>query len=108
MSSHRLLATLLCSSSVALPPPDPTPPLPAHAPTRAPLAISSTVSFPTPRSIGQVCQVIGVVVDVRFTEGLPLILTALKILDNSIRLVLEVPQHLGENMVRTIAMDGLK
>jgi F0F1-type ATP synthase beta subunit len=53
-----------------------------------------------------VCQVIGAVVDVRFEEGLPPILTALEVLDNSIRLVLEVAQHLGENMVRTIAMDG--
>ncbi|CAN1840161.1 ATP synthase subunit beta, mitochondrial [Linum perenne] len=57
-------------------------------------------------SIGKVCQVIGAVVDVRFDEGLPPILTALEVLDNSIRLVLEVAQHLGENMVRTIAMDG--
>jgi hypothetical protein len=45
-------------------------------------------------------------VDVRFDEGLPPILTALEVLDNNIRLVLEVAQHLGENMVRTIAMDG--
>ena len=52
------------------------------------------------------CQVIGAVVDVRFDEGLPPILTALEVLDNSIRLVLEVAQHLGENVVRTIAMDG--
>lgn len=49
---------------------------------------------------------IGAVVDVRFDEGLPPILTALEVLDHSIRLVLEVAQHLGENMVRTIAMDG--
>ena len=49
---------------------------------------------------------IGAVVDVRFEEGLPPILTALEVMDNSIRLVLEVSQHLGENMVRTIAMDG--
>ncbi|BBN68372.1 ATP synthase alpha/beta family protein [Prunus dulcis] len=54
----------------------------------------------------KVCQVIGAVVDVRFDDGLPPILTALEVLDNSIRLVLEVAQHLGENMVRTIAMDG--
>lgn len=57
-------------------------------------------------AIGQVCQVIGAVVDVRFNEGLPPILTALEVMDNPIRLVLEVAQHLGENMVRTIAMDG--
>lgn len=65
-----------------------------------------TDEFTGAGSIGQVCQVIGAVVDVRFTEGLPPILTALEVLDNSIRLVLEVAQHLGENMVRTIAMDG--
>ena len=57
-------------------------------------------------AVGQVCQVIGAVVDVRFEEGLPPILTALEVMDHSIRLVLEVAQHLGENMVRTIAMDG--
>jgi F0F1-type ATP synthase beta subunit len=50
--------------------------------------------------------VIGAVVDVRSDEGLPPILTALEVLDNNIRLVLEVAQHLGESMVRTIAMDG--
>ncbi|XP_021824244.1 ATP synthase subunit beta, mitochondrial [Prunus avium] len=65
-----------------------------------------TDEFTGKGSIGQVCQVIGAVVDVRFEEGLPPILTALEVLDNSIRLVLEVAQHLGENMVRTIAMDG--
>ncbi|XP_062233529.1 uncharacterized protein LOC133930800 [Phragmites australis] len=53
-----------------------------------------------------VAQVIGAVIDVRFDEGLTPILTALEVLDNNIRLVLEVAQHLGENIVRTIAMDG--
>ncbi|NP_001289540.1 ATP synthase subunit beta, mitochondrial [Nicotiana sylvestris] len=65
-----------------------------------------TDEFTGAGSIGKVCQVIGAVVDVRFDEGLPPILTALEVLDNQIRLVLEVAQHLGENMVRTIAMDG--
>ncbi|OEL30801.1 ATP synthase subunit beta, mitochondrial [Dichanthelium oligosanthes] len=65
-----------------------------------------TDEFTGAGAIGQVCQVIGAVVDVRFGEGLPPILTALEVLDNNIRLVLEVAQHLGENMVRTIAMDG--
>nr|GLL37899.1 ATP synthase subunit beta, mitochondrial [Ipomoea trifida] len=55
--------------------------------------------FPGAGLIGKVCQVIGVVVDVRFDEGLPPILTALEVLDNQIRLVLEVGNHLGENMV---------
>ncbi|KAI3515683.1 hypothetical protein L1887_14586 [Cichorium endivia] len=57
-------------------------------------------------AVGQVCQVIGAVVDVRFDDGLPPISTALEVMDHSIRLVLEVAQHMGENMVRTIAMDG--
>ncbi|MFS7981191.1 putative H(+)-transporting two-sector ATPase [Helianthus anomalus] len=47
-----------------------------------------TDEFTGAGSIGQVCQVIGAVVDVRFSEGLPPILTAL------------------ENMVRTIALDA--
>ncbi|KAL7605690.1 hypothetical protein Lser_V15G19807 [Lactuca serriola] len=57
-------------------------------------------------AVGRVCQVIGAVVDVRFEDGLPPISTALEVMDHSIRLVLEVAQHMGENMVRTIAMDG--
>lgn len=56
--------------------------------------------------MGQVCRVDGAVVDVRFDEGLPPILTALEVQDHEMRLVLEVAQHLGENIVRTIAMDG--
>merc|ERR1712213_80239 len=55
---------------------------------------------------GQVVSVIGAVVDVQFEEGLPEILNALDVADRSPRLVLEVAQHLGENTVRTIAMDG--
>lgn len=55
---------------------------------------------------GKVTQVIGAVVDVAFEEGqLPAILNALETDNNGNRLVLEVAQHLGENAVRTIAMD---
>ena len=82
----------------------PTPPSPAKAASGPTGKI--TDEFTGAGAIGHVCQVIGAVVDVRFDEGLPPILTALEVLDNSIRLVLEVAQHLGENMVRTIAMDG--
>ena len=60
---------------------------------------------------GTITQVIGAVVDVKFEENLPEILTALECDNNGTRLVLEVAQHLGENTVRTIAMDtteGLK
>merc|ERR1712158_50010 len=49
---------------------------------------------------------IGAVVDVQFEDGLPEILNALDVEGRSPRLVLEVAQHLGENTVRTIAMDG--
>ena len=60
---------------------------------------------------GTITQVIGAVVDVKFEEDLPEILMALECDNSGIRLVLEVAQHLGENTVRTIAMDtteGLK
>lgn len=77
-------------------------------PTPASPSVSGKITddFTGKGAVGKVCQVIGAVVDVRFDDGLPPILTALEVLDNSIRLVLEVAQHLGENMVRTIAMDG--
>ncbi len=55
---------------------------------------------------GTVAQVIGAVVDVAFEGDLPPILTALETDNNGNRLVLEVAQHLGENTVRTIAMDA--
>merc|ERR1712168_103071 len=55
---------------------------------------------------GQVVSVIGAVVDVQFEEGLPEILNALTVVGREPKLILEVAQHLGENTVRTIAMDG--
>merc|ERR1712004_162435 len=55
---------------------------------------------------GQIVAVIGAVVDVQFEDGLPEILNALDVSDREPRLILEVAQHLGENTVRTIAMDG--
>jgi ATP synthase F1 beta subunit len=58
-------------------------------------------------SHGRVSQVIGAVVDVQFDSGhLPPILNALEVQNFDHRLVLEVAQHLGENTVRTVAMDG--
>ncbi|KAM0875974.1 hypothetical protein ACQ4PT_036450 [Festuca glaucescens] len=126
-TAHRIRA--------ASPSPCPRAPLPLHRPSPAGFLLNRAAAYassaaaqaapatPPPTSgkttgskitdeftgagaVGQVCQVIGAVVDVRFDEGLPPILTALEVLDNSIRLVLEVAQHLGENVVRTIAMDG--
>ncbi|MDD2316697.1 MAG: F0F1 ATP synthase subunit beta [Desulfobacterales bacterium] len=62
-------------------------------------------------NIGRITQVMGPVVDVEFQQGkLPEILTAMLISNPSIseekdNLVVEVAQHLGDNVVRTIAMD---
>src|SRR5437868_12785941 len=56
--------------------------------------------------VGRVAQVIGAVVDVAFEGELPPILSALVTDNQGNRLVLEVAQHLGENVVRTIAMDS--
>ncbi|WP_417261946.1 F0F1 ATP synthase subunit beta [Celeribacter sp.] len=58
------------------------------------------------QSKGKITQVIGAVVDVQFDGELPAILNALETDNNGNRLVLEVAQHLGENSVRTIAMDA--
>ncbi|WP_024355141.1 F0F1 ATP synthase subunit beta [Brevundimonas naejangsanensis] len=72
------------------------------APAAAPVAVAGQ---------GKIAQVIGAVVDVEFTGALPGILNALETQNvdqktgEPFTLVLEVAQHLGENMVRTIAMD---
>ncbi len=55
---------------------------------------------------GTISQVIGAVVDVQFPGELPAILSALETKNGDNTLVLEVAQHLGENTVRTIAMDA--
>jgi F-type H+-transporting ATPase subunit beta len=60
----------------------------------------------TTNNVGRITQVIGAVVDVQFDGELPAILSALETKVGDIRLVLEVAQHLGENTVRTIAMDA--
>ncbi len=60
---------------------------------------------------GKITQIIGAVVDVNFNDDLPEIYTALEAKNGGNKLILEVAQHLGENDVRTIAMDateGLK
>ena len=65
----------------------------------------------TQKNLGIIKQVIGVVVDVYFPDKLPEIYHALEIDNNGHKLVLEVEQHTGSNMVRCIAMgttDGLK
>jgi len=65
----------------------------------------------TSGNIGKIVQVIGAVIDVEFPEGkLPSILNALEIKNTnnpySPDLVVEVAQHLGDNVVRCIAMDS--
>merc|ERR1711939_991702 len=61
--------------------------------------------------VGKIKTVIGAVVDVHFEGELPAIMNSLEVQDHDIRVVLEVAAHVGENTVRTIAMDateGLK
>ena len=64
------------------------------------------------KSIGKITQVIGPVVDVRFEDGqLPELLNALEIKNGDTTMTVEVAQHIGDNVVRCIAMsstDGLQ
>ena len=64
------------------------------------------------KNIGTVVQVIGPVLDIRFGDNrLPDLLTAIEIDNNGRRVVAEVAQHIGDNVVRCIAMsstDGLR
>src|SRR5471032_2499860 len=90
-----------------------TPKKPAAARKAGPAAAKSA---PAPKASaiaakGRITQVIGAVIDVEFDGHLPAILNALETTNTDqrtgepFRLVLEVAQHLGENTVRTIAMD---
>ena len=60
----------------------------------------------TNKATGKITQIMGAVIDVKFTGELPAIMSALTVDNNGKELVLEVAQHLGENSVRTIAMDS--
>ncbi|MBQ3423673.1 MAG: F0F1 ATP synthase subunit beta [Clostridia bacterium] len=64
------------------------------------------------QNIGTVVQVIGPVLDIRFAEGeLPSLLSAIEIKNGDRMVVAEVAQHIGDNVVRCIAMsstDGLR
>lgn len=55
---------------------------------------------------GVIKEIVGVVIDVAFEGDLPPIYNALEVENTDPRLVLEVQQHLGENMVRCVAMDS--
>jgi len=58
------------------------------------------------KNVGKISQVLGAVVDVKFDGEIPAIMSSLETFNNGQRLILEVAQHLGESVVRTIAMDG--
>ena len=63
------------------------------------------------KSLGKIKQIIGPVIDVVFETKTPEIYTALEIIKDKKKIVLEVEQHIGSGVVRTIAMsstDGLK
>jgi F-type H+-transporting ATPase subunit beta len=84
-----------------------TPAKPAvKAPAKAPAKSAPNAAMQMNTATGKISQVIGAVVDVTFEGELPAILNALETDNNGNRLVLEVAQHLGENTVRTIAMDA--
>lgn len=81
--------------------------------TLPPVVASRSYATPSNLQTGSVKTVIGAVVDVHFdSDNLPPILNALEVQYGEAgrpeggKLVLEVAQHLGENTVRTIAMDG--
>jgi F-type H+-transporting ATPase subunit beta len=69
------------------------------------MAKSTTATGKGQGVVGHITQVMGAVVDVQFGDQLPAILNALETDNRGNRLVLEVAQHLGENTVRTVAMD---
>ena len=92
----------------------------AKAATAVKAPAKAAAKSATPKSVapaagvatGRIVQIIGAVVDVEFEGHLPPILSALETTNTDqrtgapFRLVLEVAQHLGENTVRTIAMDA--
>src|SRR2546430_384409 len=64
------------------------------------------------QQIGKIVQIIGPVIDVEFEAGhLPAIYNALQVVADKINVIAEVEQHLGENLVRAVAMkptDGMQ
>jgi F-type H+-transporting ATPase subunit beta len=96
---------------MATPAKKPAAPRAAKKPAAAKAAPAATARTVSTGPKGRIAQVIGAVVDVEFDGHLPAILSALETSNRDqktgeeFRLVLEVAQHLGENTVRTIAMD---
>merc|ERR1719385_291679 len=101
-AAGRAVSGLVKSAAPAIIPKANLPAAVVSAQNRQYAAAPAAASLPK----GQVVSVIGAVVDVQFDEGLPEILNALIVENREPKLILEVAQHLGENTVRTIAMDG--
>ena len=78
----------------------------APAKRKAPTKRAPIKKVAVKKATGRISQIIGAVIDVEFTGDLPAILNALETDNQGNRLVLEVAQHLGQNTVRTIAMDS--
>ncbi|WP_426050808.1 F0F1 ATP synthase subunit beta [Brevundimonas sp. SL161] len=99
------------TDTVAKKPAAPKKPAASKAPKAPAASATGNAVVTVGTGVGKIAQVIGAVVDVEFTGELPAILNALETRNVDQRtgepftLVLEVAQHLGENMVRTIAMD---
>ncbi|MEM1201451.1 MAG: F0F1 ATP synthase subunit beta, partial [Pseudomonadota bacterium] len=83
-----------------------TKPAAKKAPAKKAPAKKAPAAKASDGTTGRVRQVMGAVVDVQFDDHLPAILNSLETENRGNRLVLEVAQHLGENTVRTIAMDS--
>jgi len=58
------------------------------------------------KNIGKILQIIGAVVDVRYESELPALYNAVEVAHGEKTVVFEVAQHLGDNVVRCIAMDS--
>src|SRR4029079_4665854 len=83
-----------------------TKPKPRKAAPKGAAAGRPAAAAQTSNLVGRVAQVIGAVVDVAFEGDLPPILSALETDNHGNRLVLEVAQHLGENVAPAIDMDS--
>lgn len=59
------------------------------------------------QNVGRITQIMGAIVDVQFDNNIPDLLNALHCTLNDKRLVLEVAQHIGDGVVRAIAMDSI-
>ena len=83
-----------------------TPSSPSSAPSSRKTSNNKTPARARQHPVGKIVRVLGAVVDVSFDSEPPAILNALETKNQDKRLVLEVAQHLGDNIVRCIALDA--